>query len=152
MGLAGALLLGLGLLSTSTRADDSDLGAPVTGADALTKLVTGNTVGGTVDGYGDTWAEFFCSTGRTIYAQGDHLDRGKWWVAHGELCFSYDDTDYQEVMCFDTYAKPDGRLAFVSRTPDGHRDLVFRSDPPVHGDRFRLNERTSDGCHANPSA
>jgi hypothetical protein len=135
--------------ASPARADDSDYGAAVTDAATIMRLVTGHTLSGTIDMVNHPWAEYFCNTGTSVYVELDEVSRGNWRVKNGKLCFTYDTSHYQDELCFDAYAKPDGHLTFVDRHI-GPPYPVFRSDRPIAGDPYNLARLTADNCHGGP--
>jgi hypothetical protein len=130
-------------------ADDvASLGQPITDPAEITHHMAGNTLTGVLKETGEHWAEYYCDTGRSLYAFGG-INLGKWWTESGRVCFSYEYNDYQDPICFDMYGKPDGSLAFFTRDRGG--TMTFVSEPPVPGDPFHLEERALHGCALEPS-
>ena len=143
-----ALLLFVGVRSAS--ADDSAaLGEPITDPVEITRHMAGNTLSGVLKETGETWVEFYCDTGRSLYEFGG-INLGKWWTEGSKVCFAYEYNDYRLPRCFDMFGKPDGSLAF-SGIDDSGRPLTFLSGPAVPGDPFHLEERAVHGCALEPS-
>jgi hypothetical protein len=143
-----ALLLFVGIQSASAD-DTAALGKPITDPVEITRHMAGNTLSGVLKETGETWAEFYCDTGRSLYAFGG-INFGKWWTEGSKVCFAYEYNDYRLPRCFDMFGKPDGSLAF-SGIDDSGRPLTFLSGPPVPGDPYHLEERAVHGCALEPS-
>src|SRR5689334_6710557 len=148
--LRGFIAFALLFLGTSLAAadDTASLGTPITDPVEITRRMAGNTLSGVLKETGERWAEYYCDTGRSLYAFGG-INLGKWWTKSGRVCFSYEYNDYQDPICFDMYGKPDGSLAFFTR--DRGDPMTFLSAPPVHGDPFHLDARAVHGCALEPS-
>ena len=154
--MSGAMLraiiaaLALFIGTQLAAADDvASLGQPITDPEAITAHMAGNTLSGVLKETGETWAEFYCDTGRSLYEFGG-INLGKWWTADGKVCFAYEYDDYQRPICFEMYGKADGSLAFFGHDDTG-QPMTFISAPPVHGDPFHLEERALHGCALEPS-
>jgi hypothetical protein len=146
--LAVALLLLVG--GPIATADDApSLGRPITDPVEITRHMAGNTLSGVLEETGENWAEFYCDTGRSLYAFGG-INLGKWWIADGKVCFAYEYNDYRLPRCFDMFGKPDGSLSFRG-IDDAGQPMTFLSGPPVPGDPFHLEQRAVHGCALEPS-
>jgi len=143
-----ALLLFVGIPSASAD-DTAALGEPITDPVEITRHMAGNTLSGVLKETGESWAEFYCDTGRSLYEFGG-INLGKWWTEGSKVCFAYEYNDYRLPRCFDMFGKPDGSLAF-SGIDDSGRPLTFLSGPAVPGDPFHLEERAVHGCALEPS-
>lgn len=139
------------VLACSAQARAEDAGTLVTTDEAITKLLRGNTLQGTLEQTGEPWAEFYCDTGKSLYDFEENIALGKWWIAHDQVCFSYDWSHYQHVQCFDLYAEPDGGLTFMAKGDSDTPALTFHSGPPVAGDPNHLEQRAAHGCRPEPS-
>jgi hypothetical protein len=128
--------------------DTASLGQPITDPAEITRHMAGNTLSGVLKETGERWAEYYCDTGRSLYAFGG-VNLGKWWTKGGRVCFSYEYNDYEDPICFDMYGKPDGSFAFFTR--DRGDPMTFVSAPPIHGDPFHLEQRAVHGCALEPS-
>jgi hypothetical protein len=139
------------LIGTALAAADDapSLGQPITDPTEITAHMAGNTLSGVLKETGETWVEFYCDTGRSLYQFGD-IALGKWWVEDGKVCFAYEYNDYQLPRCFAMFGKPDGSLAFLGRD-DAGQPMTFISGPPVPGDPTHLEERAVHGCALEPS-
>jgi hypothetical protein len=140
------LCIGTGL---AAAADSPSLGLPITDPGAITAQMAGNTLSGVLKETGETWVEFYCDTGRSLYQFGG-INLGKWWTADGKVCFAYEYNDYRFPRCFEMFGKPDGSLAFLGHDDSGQA-MTFLSSPPVPGDPFHLEERAVHGCALEPS-
>jgi hypothetical protein len=141
-----ALLIGTQLAA----ADDAPPPAqPITDPAQITAQLAGNTLSGVLKETGETWVEFYCDTGRSLYEFGG-INLGKWWTADGKVCFAYEYNDYQLPRCFAMYGKSDGSLIFIGQDDSG-QPMTFISGPPVPGDPFNLEERAVHGCALEPS-
>jgi hypothetical protein len=135
--------------TASAAADDTaSLGAPITDPAEIAHRMAGNTLKGILKETGRHWAEYYCDTGRSLYAFGG-ISLGKWWTENGRVCFAYEDDNYRHPICFSMYAKPDGSLTFFTRDFGG--TMTFISRPPVPGDPLHLEERAPHGCALEPS-
>jgi hypothetical protein len=131
-------------------ADDAQaLGQPITDPAEITAQMAGNTLSGVLKETGETWVEFYCDTGRSLYEFGG-INLGKWWTADGKVCFAYEYNDYRQPRCFAMFGKADGSLTFIGHDDSG-QPMTFISGPPVPGDPFHLEERAVHGCALEPS-
>ncbi|GAB2174790.1 hypothetical protein [Dongia sp. agr-C8] len=145
-----AAVAALLLIALPAAADDAQpLGEPITSPAEITSRMAGNTLSGVLKETGESWAEFYCDTGRSLYEFGG-INLGKWWTQGGKVCFAYEYNDYQLPRCFDMFGRSDGALAF-SGTDDAGRPLTFLSGPPEPGDPHHLEERALHGCALEPS-
>ncbi len=133
----------------ATAEDAPPLGEPITSSAEITSRMAGNTLSGVLKETGESWTEFYCDSGRSLYEFGG-INLGKWWTKDGKVCFAYEYNDYQQPRCFDMFGKSDGSLAF-SGTDDAGGPLTFLSGPPVPGDPHHLEERALHGCALEPS-
>lgn len=150
--LAAGLLLPTGIPPAAAEDATSlgePLGQPVTNSAEITSRMAGNTLSGVLKETGESWTEFYCDSGRSLYEFGG-INLGKWWTKDGKVCFAYEYNDYQLPRCFDMFDRSDGSLAF-SGTDDAGRPLTFLSRPPVPGDPYHLEERALHGCALEPS-
>jgi hypothetical protein len=129
--------------------DAASLGQPITDPNEITSRMAGNTLSGVLKETGESWVEFYCDTGRSLYEFGG-INRGKWWTESGKVCFSYEYDDYRRPICFAMYGKADGSLAFFGHDDTG-QPMTFISRPPVSGDPFHLEQRAVQGCALEPS-
>ena len=148
----GAIVAALILfIATPPAAADEPpaLGEPITDPAEITAHMAGNTLSGVLKETGETWVEFYCDSGRSLYEFGG-INLGKWWTEDGKVCFAYEYNDYKLPRCFDMFGKPDGSLAFLGQDDVG-QPMTFLSSPPVPGDPFHLEERAVHGCALEPS-
>lgn len=144
--VAFVLFIGAGLAA----ADDSpSLGQRITDPAEITAHMAGNTLSGILKETGESWVEFYCDTGRSLYEFGG-INLGKWWTADGKVCFAYEYNEYRFPRCFEMFSKADGALTFLGRDDSG-QPMTFLSAPPVPGDPFHLEERAVHGCALEPS-
>jgi hypothetical protein len=143
-----AFLLLLGTRLAVAEDAPPALGERIIDPAEITQRMAGNTLSGVLQETGESWVEYYCDTGRSLYEFGG-INLGKWWVKSGRVCFSYEYNDYQDPICFDMYGKPDGSVAFFTRDRGG--TTTFISGPPVHGDPYHLEERAVHGCALEPS-
>ena len=131
-------------------ADESaELGQPITDPTEIVHHMAGNTLSGVLKETGESWVEYYCDTGRSLYEFGG-INLGKWWTENGKVCFTYEYDDYRRPICFDMFGKPDGSLAFFTHD-DAGAPMTFVSRPPVAGDPYHLEERAVHGCALEPS-
>ncbi len=85
--IAAALFL---FIATPPAAADEPpaLGRPITDPAEITAHMAGNTLSGVLKETGENWIEFYCDTGRSIYAFGG-INLCKWWVENGKCGFAY---------------------------------------------------------------
>lgn len=130
---------------------DLQLGMPMTDPAAITKVMSGNTLEGVYAETGETWAEYYCDSGKSLYDFRGGISLGKWWVQDAQVCFSYDWSAYQHVQCFEMFTKQDGATTFVALDNAGAPIMTFRSGPPQPGDPFHMEQRAARGCQPEPS-
>lgn len=136
--------------SFSAGAEDAvSLGQPITDPAEITAEMAGNTLSGVLKETGESWVEFYCDSGRSLYEFGG-INLGKWWSEDGKVCFAYEYNDYRFPRCFEMFGKADGSLAFLGRDDSG-QPMTFLSGPPVPGDPFHLEQRAVHGCALEPS-
>jgi len=139
------------LLGEPARAADADLGTPITTTAEIETLMTGNTLDGVFEETGEFWVEYYCESGKSLYDFRNRISLGKWWVENAQVCFSYDWSNYQHAQCFALYQRKDRALSLVAVDKDGARLMTFRSNQPVPGDPYHLEERAPHGCRPEPS-
>ena len=146
-------LLALALLwpAPVRAADDGDLGAVVSDPAQIRALMVGNTLGGTYEETGESWAEYYCDSGKSLYDFRGEIFLGKWWLEGSAVCFSYAWSNYQHAQCFAVMQRADRALALVAEDGSGVRVMTFRSDPPLPGDPDHLEQRATHGCRPEPS-
>ncbi|MDQ7250246.1 hypothetical protein [Dongia sedimenti] len=144
--VAFVFFIGAGLAAAD---DAAPLGQPITDPAEITAHMAGNTLSGVLKETGESWVEFYCDTGRSLYQFGD-IALGKWWTESGKVCFAYEYNDYRFPRCFEMFGRADGSLAFLGHDDSG-QPMTFLSAPPVPGDPFHLEQRAVHGCALEPS-